>query len=1006
MMLRVRHVLVALAVSALCAAPLAAQTGTISGRTIDASTRQPIGLVAVNVADRSVRSDDQGRFTISGMPVGTYVIRSTFLGYRPTTIQVTVVANQTATVEIAMDAVAFALDAVVVTSYGNLQERRDVTGSVKALSEEEFNPGSLVSAEELIQAKVPGVQVYDSGEPGGGISIRIRGGTSITSSNEPLFVVDGMPLAIGGGISAGRNPLNFLNPDDIQSITVLKDAASTAIYGSQGANGVVLIETKGGQRAVGGTGTQLSYTGTVSGSPVLQGPEVLSVEDFRAAVAQYAPTASSLLGSANTNWRDAILQTGFTQDHNLALAGATPDFDYRLSVGYRSEDGVVRGSSTERATVGLGFRQSFFDDRLRMTANVRGARMDDEFSPGGVIGGATIFQPTESILDPSSPYGGYFEWYDYALAANNPVAELELTQDRGTTYRSVGDIEGEFEVPYVDGLRGTVRFGYDATKTERETFRPSFLRGEAESGTPGFVSRANNTQSNLLLDAFAHYDRVFESVNTEMNVTAGYSYLTSNSTYPYLEAQGLSFDLLGTAGIPSAQQQRTSMWVDESRLISFFGRAHFSLADRYLLTLSVRRDGSSKFGPANQWGTFPSAALAWRLSQESFLRDVDALSDLKLRLSWGKNGNQAFANYQQFPSYAIGEATAQYQFGNEFVTTVRPGAADRGIKWEASTSYNVGLDFGFMNDRLTGTVDYYFKKTEDLINRVPVAAGTFTSNFITTNIGSLENRGFEMSLSALLYEGIDRGFSWTADFNAATNSNEIVQINPFGGGEVILTGNIAGGVGNYIQVIQAGQPNNSFYVYEHIRDSDGKPIWRDENNDGTIDENDIYVDQNNDGIVNQDDRVPFKSPEPKWSFGHTSRMSYRGFDASFTLRAYLGNYVYNNVASNYGHYRALTYVGVPNNLHASVLETGFEREQYFSDYYVEDASLLRLDNLTVGYTFSPFRMGQEVRVFGVVQNVFTLTGYSGVDPLAGVNGIDNNLYPRSRTFTAGASVRF
>ena len=1005
-MLRVRHFLVALALSALVTGPLAAQTGTISGRVVDAATRQPVALVTFNLADRTVQSDADGRFVMSGVPAGTYTLRATFLGYRAVSDVVTVASGQTTTVMIEMESVALALEAVVVTSYGDLQERRDLTGVVQAVTAEEFNPGRVVSAEELIQAKIPGVRVIDSGEPGGGISIRIRGGTSVTSSNEPLFVVDGMPLAVGGGISAGRNPLNFLNPDDIESITVLKDASATAIYGSQGANGVVLIQTKGGQRAVGGTGSQLSYTGTVSGSPVTAGPPVLTADQFRAAVAQYAPSSSSLLGSENTNWRDAILRTGVGQEHTIALAGATSDFDYRLSLGYLSQQGVVRGSETERATVGLGFRQSFFEDQLRMTANVRGARMNDDFSPGGVVGGATIFQPTQPILDPSSPNGGYFEWYDYALASNNPVAELELTQDKGTTFRSVGDIEGELQVPGVEGLTGTVRFGYDATKTERETFRPSFLRGEAESGTPGFVSRSNSTQSNVLFDAFARYDRRFESVNSELNLTAGYSYGTSNSEYPYFEAQGLSFDLLGTAGVPAAQQQRTSIWVDESRLISFFGRAHFSLADRYLLTLSVRRDGSSKFGPDEQWGVFPSAAIAWRLSDEPFLRNVGSLSDLKLRLSWGKNGNQAFPNYQQFPSYAIGEPTAQYQFGNEFVATIRPGAADRGIKWEETTSYNVGMDFGFANDRFTGAVDYYFKKTEDLIFRVPVAAGTFTSNFITTNIGSLENRGLELSLRALLVDGRGGDFSWTADFNAATNANEIVQINPFGGGEVILTGGIAGGVGNFIQVLQAGQPINSFYVYEHIRDASGMPIWEDVNTDGTIDENDIYVDQNADGIVNQDDRVASESPEPKWSFGHTSRIAYRGFDAGFTMRAYLGNYVYNNVASNYGHYRALTYVGVPNNLHASVLDTEFEREQYFSDYYVEDASLLRLDNLTVGYTFSPFRSGQQLRVFGVVQNVFTLTGYSGVDPLAGVNGIDNNLYPRSRTFTAGASVRF
>ena len=416
-------------------------------------------------------------------------------------------------------------------------------------------------------------------------------------------------------------------------------------------------------------------------------------------------------------------------------------------------------------------------------------------------------------------------------------------------------------------------------------------------------------------------------------------------------------------------------------------------------TLSVRRDGSSRFGEDNRWGTFPSAAFAWRITDEAFMQGQELLSDLKVRASWGVNGNQAISNYLQYPAYDIGEPTAQYQFGDEFIATIRPGAADRNIKWEETTSYNFGLDFGFASDRVTGSVDYYFKDTDDLIFRVPVAAGTFTSNFITTNIGSVENQGLELSLDASLIQAQTRGdFWWDAGFNAAYNQNEIVQINPFGGGDVILTGGIAGGVGNNIQVLQTGQPVNSFFVYRH-KMANGSPIYS---------ENplDMYEDINGDGQINEEDRVPFENPAPDWILGHTSRMGWGPFDASFTMRAHLGNHVYNNVASNRGHYRALSYVGAPNNLHASVLETGFETEQYFSDYYVEDASFLRLDNLTLGYTLTPGMLGQDVRIFGTVQNVFTLTGYSGVDPLAGLDGIDNNLYPRSRTFMAGATVRF
>ena len=989
----------------LCVPGLSAQeAGTITGRVVEGSTLAPISGATVSVAETGALTNASGRFVITGIPAGTYTLRVQQIGYADATEEVTVGAGETVNVTIEMTTEAVGLGEIVVTSGYGEQQEAELTGVIQAIEPDQFNPGRVISPEQLIQGKVAGVNIIDSGEPGGGVNIRIRGGTSITSSNEPLFVIDGVPLAVGGGISAGRNPLNFLNPDDIARVTVLKDASATAIYGSRGANGVILIETKGGRASIGGVGSQLSYRGTMSGSTVTREPDMLSTQQFRDAVAQYVPTAESLLGSADTDWRGAIQRTALGQEHALAIAGATSDFDYRLSVGYLDQQGVVNGTDTERATLGLSYGQGFFNDNLRISANIRGARTYDEFTPGGAIGSATQFAPTQPIYDEDSPYGGFFEWTTFTEAVNNPVAMIEMTTDRGTTLRSVGDLEGQFQVPYVDGLTGNIRFGYDVTKTERETFRPSDLWGEAERGNPGFVSRSNNTSTNVLFDAFFNYDRTFEELGTNMEVTGGYSYEDNHNEFPYFEAQGLSFDYLGTNGIPAAAETFQSIFVDESRLISFFGRTHFTIDDTYMLTLSVRHDGSSKFGPDQQWGTFPSAAVAWRLTNEPFLQDSELFSDLKLRLSWGQNGNQAFGNYQQYPTYDIGTETAQYQFGDEFVTTIRPGAADRGIKWEQTTSYNVGMDYGLMDNRFTGSIEYYYKETDDLIFRVPVAAGTFTSNFITTNIGSLTNSGVELTLDAVLMDGEDDGLYWNANFNAATNTNEITQINPYGGGDVILTGGISGAVGNFIQVLQTGHPVNTFYVYEH-KMVDGQPLWADENNDGIIDGNDIYVDQNNDGIVNQDDRRPYKSPAPKWILGHTSTMQYGSVDASFTVRAHLGNYVYNNVASNYGHYRALEYVGVPNNLHSSVLDTGFEREQYFSDYYVQDASFLRLDNLTVGYTFQSFG-AQQVRVFGTAQNLFTLTGYDGVDPLAGVNGIDNNLYPRSRTLTVGASVQF
>ena len=994
----------------LVVAPLSAQsTGTVVGSVTDASTMEPIVGATVSIAETGAVTDANGRFIITQVPAGDHILRVQQIGYAEATEEVTVVAGETVTVEINLTTEAIGLGELVVTSSYTREREEDLTGVIKTIQPEQFNPGRNVSPEQLIQGKVAGVQIYDSGEPGAGTAIRIRGGTSINASNEPLFVVDGVPLTVGGGISAGRNPLNFLNPSEIASMTVLKDASATAIYGSRGANGVILIETYSGRAAERAGGTQLSYSGNVSASTVAVEPEMLTADQFRQAVNDHATSSLPLLGSARTDWRDFVQRDAFGQDHNLALAGASGDMDYRLSLGYTAQEGVLKGTDTERATVGINYGQNFFDDDLRVTANVKGAHATDTFTPGGVIGNANIFAPTQPVYDASSPYGGFYEW-GVEQAPVNPVAQLNLIEDAGTTLRSIGDIEARMNLPWLEGLSGTVRAGYDVIKTNREVFRPTILFNEArQDSLAGYTSHANNTQQTRLLDAFLNYSRPFDLYEMEVDVTAGYSYEDSYEEYPFFEAWGLQFDYLGTNGVPASEQQRTTNWVNEHRLISFFGRANVSLMDRYLLTLNLRRDGSSRFGPEEQWGLFPSAALAWRISNESFMQDSELISDLKLRTSWGVNGNQAFDNYRWASTYTLGESTAQYLFGNTYVATIRPSAADPGIKWEETTSFNVGVDFGLLENRFTGSLDYYFKDTDDLIFRVPVAAGTNLSNYVTTNIGAMENRGFEFTLDAEIFDDED-GLWWTAGFNAAHNQNELVRINPYsdpsGEAQTILTGGISGGVGNFIQVLTPGEPVNSFFVYRHRMTAEGLPVWEDTNGDGTINEQDLYVDQNDDGVINENDRVPYKSPDPDWTFGLTSNLGWGPWDASFTMRASVGNYVYNNVASNYGHYRALRYVDVPNNLHKSVLETGFEREQYFSDYYVEDASFLRLDNLTVGYTFTPGGMLGQTRLYGTAQNLVTLTGYRGVDPLAGVGGIDNNLYPRSRTFTFGANVQF
>ena len=984
-----------------------AQTGTLRGKVTNQVSGAAIAGATVSFGSRITQTREDGQYVLSGVTAGTDSVRARLIGYGPAARQVRVAAGQTVEADLTMTASAVSLAEIVVTGYGE-QRAGNITGAVTQVTAADFNTGRIVSPEELIRSKVPGVQVVDNNEPGGGLSIRIRGPTSINASSEPLYVIDGVPIGngAGGGLTvAGRNPLNFLNPNDIASITVLRDASAAAIYGANAANGVILIQTKGGQAGT----TVVEYTGSMSASSVTRLPNMLNADQFRAAVTEFAPGSVGQLQSANTNWMDLITRTGYGQEHNLGISGASEKLNWRLSGGFLDQDGIIRGTTTQRVSLGLNFQQRLLDDRLDLRANIRGSRTKDFFTPGGVLSNAAQFGPTQPVLDGNTPTG-YYDWPGNTLqSADNPIALLELATDVGTTYRSLGGVQGQYRL--LEALKANVHLSYDVVRTDRQTFFPRVLHGQTKTGNLGSDYRANQSQSNTTFETFLNYGAVRAGPG-DVDVTGGYSYAWSHAEYPWYQATGLSTDLLQGNGVTSAVTTQNFQDIQESRLISFFGRVNYNINDKYLFSASVRRDGSSRFGPTHEWGLFPSASLGWRLSEESFMRG-GTFSDLKLRVSAARTGNQAFGNYLQYSQYVLGDAQTQVQFGNQFIPTIRPSAVDPNIQWEKTHAYNLGVDFGIMNQKVTGSLDFYIKTTRDLIFTVPVAAGTNLSNFVTTNIGRMKNKGFELSLSARMIEGRSNGLTWTTDFTASHNTNSLTSINPFAGSaQRILVGNVAGGVGTLIQTLEPGVPVNSFYVYEHILE-DGKPIYKDRqgltngvfNNtpDGSINEHDLYVDRNGDNKINQDDRRPFHDPAPKWMLGHTSYIGLKKFDLSFTLRSYLGSYVYNNVASNLGTYSEVTRAS-PYNLHASVLETEFRTPQYLSDYYVEDASFLRMDNVTLAYTFG-YR-GQPVRIFGTLQNAFTITGYSGVDPTAGLLGIDNNIYPRSRTFTAGLNLRF
>ena len=997
-----RTVIKGVLATVLASAPVLAQTGTISGRVTAADNGAPLPRVQVMVAGTGAGAltRDDGRYTITVRP-GRFTVYAARIGLtRDSVTGVVVNAGAVTPVNFSMHTAAVAVTGVVVVGYGT-QQARDLTGAVSTVDSAQFNTGRIISPEALIRGKVAGVQVSDNNEPGGGLSVRIRGGTSVNASNEPLYVIDGVPIDIGGGSTVnGRNGLNFLNPNDIESVTVLKDASSTAIYGNRGANGVVIITTKSGASA-----PQITYTGTVSGSRVNGGPQMLNAAQYRAAVAQYAPSNLGVLGTANTDWLKAVEQNGGGQEHNLDFNGHHDNSIYRIGLGYLDQDGVLIGTRTQRMSASLNYSDLFLNDRLALRTHVRGSRSLDWYTPGGVLGNAIAFAPTQPIYTDS---GTYFQYRDptsgalVGLAPNNPLEELKYVQDQGQILRSIGNIEGEYRLPWISGLSATLRGSYDINRADRNGFTPTNIASQLKGDplTAGSISRANHEELHTVGDLFATYRHDLGSIeSSSLDLTAGVSGENFNGTYNGYSVNGLSTNLLGINGVPNFDVAYPGVSVQEHLLRSQFARANLNFYDRYLFTGSVRRDGSSRFGEGQKYGVFPAAAFAWRLIDEPMFKDKLPLSDLKFRLSWGKNGNEAIGcNYCAYGSYQVGNVQAQQQLGQQFVTTIRPVAFDANLHWETTTSTNVGFDVGILHDRFTGSIDYYTKTTNDLLFTVPTAAGTALSNSVLTNIGSVRNRGLEFMVDGKLVDGGRRGFNWNANFNAARNSNELLTLGR-PGLTSILTGGIAGGVGTTIEVLQPGQPVNSFYVYQHRNGANGQPVVSGADTA-------MYVDQNGDGIINSSDLRAYHSPAPKWILGHTSNLTWRGWDASTTLRAYLGNYVYNNVASNLGNYSVLTGAYAPVNVNIAALTYGFTRPQYQSDLYVEDASFIRMDNITLGYTFD--RLGQlaNARIFGTVQNVFTSTKYTGVDPTANINGIDNNVYPRSRTFVGGLSVGF
>jgi TonB-linked SusC/RagA family outer membrane protein len=978
-------------------------TGTVTSG--DDGTALPgVSIVEKGTTNGTV-TDAEGRYSLNVSENAILVF--SFVGFQSQEISV---AGKSV-IDIPLNSDVTALTEIVVVGYGQ-QEKKDVTGVVEAVNEQSFNKGAIVSPDMLISGKIAGVQITsNSGEPGGQSSIRIRGGTSLTASNEPLYVIDGVPIDNSafnpGGFSSGRNPLNFINPNDIETFTVLKDASAAAIYGSRAANGVIIITTKKGKSGL----PTVSYDGWFSTGRIADRLDVFTADQFREVIAAKAPQHLNKLGTANTDWQDEIYQNATGQSHNITFSGGTEKTTYRASVSHQKQEGIIKTSSTERTSFSMGLTQKMLNDDLSVTANVKGARTQDRFSPG-VVGAAMEMDPTQPIYDATSPWGGYFVWKneagDYERQATiNPVSTLNLVEERGTSNRSIGNVQFDYKIRPIKGLSANVNLGYDLATGDRDRFQPSNYFAVASD--TGEIKIENYTRVSQLLESYLNYKRSFENISSTLDFTAGYSWQDWNSEYPSLRATRLTDNGYGVSNPSVAKKVEAFNSVLENRLISFFGRLNYGYKDKYLLTASLRRDGSTRFGAANRWGTFHSAAFAWRVIDESFMEGLtDIFTDLKLKVGYGVNGNQEIGDYKYLATYTPSTLTAQYQLGNSFVTTVRPNGYDANLKWEETTSYNIGLEYGFLNGRLSGSLDFYRKDTKDLLFERAVPAGSNLTNIVLSNIGEIKNTGVELTIDAVAVSKPD--LTWNISFNTSYNKNEIVALDgsdepTFKGYE---TGDISGGVGNYIQILKVGQPAYSFYVYKQKYGADGKPLVNgvDHNEDGKTDLADMYEDVSGDGAVNDQDRRPFQQRAPKVMFGLTSQVNYKKFDLSFTLRSSLGNYVYNNVASNTANFIRANDNFVPRNMLTSVLETNFTSPQYFSDYYVEKASFLRMDNLSLGYTATNlFDTSAKFRLYGTVQNLFVITDYSGLDPEV-FSGIDNNLYPRSRTFIVGVNVTF
>lgn len=871
------------------------------------------------------------------------------------------------------------IEQVVLIGYGK-QKKSDLTGSVVSVTAKDFNAGST-SPEQLIQGKTPGVQITtNGGAPGSGSTIRLRGGSSFIN-NDPLIVIDGVPIEVTG-VAGSANLLASINPNDIESFDILKDASSSAIYGNRAANGVILITTKKGAAGR----LKVNFSTNTSVSTKMDNLDVMTANEFRNFVNTFASADyKARLGTANTNWQNLIYQEAIGTDNNLAISGGVSWLPYRLSIGYNHQNGILKTNEFKRTSVGLNINPKFFDNHLSVNAGFKGSFVDTRFANEGAIGTAQQFDPTQSPYTTDPRFGGYTEWIlNGDLNVNgtkNPLGLLYGTRNVSSVWRFLPSLQVDYKFHFLPDLRWNVNVAYDYAKGE------GVSRTAANSGSgyadKGRYNEYENENSSKLFETYLNYVKKIGAVNIDL--MAGHSYQTANTKTP------VSTTYRGTGKNSDSQP-----FEGERTLISYYARAIFTIANKYIITGTMRRDGSSNFYNGttdNLWGNFPSVALAWKINEESFLKDVTAINTLKLRAGWGETGQQNVGGY--YPAFGkmnLSADGAQYQFGNQFYFLYRPDQYNPNLVWETMITKNIGLDFGFFNNRFNGSVDLFEKVSEDLIARVPVAAGGL-SNFNVLNIGEINNKGVEVNVNVVPVK--TENTTWDLNFNYSKFEPMVTSLSDNVSADYIIkTGGISGGVGNTIQGITKGQIMNSFYVYQQVYDTYGKPL------DG------VYVDRNNDGIINESDKYFFHSPNPDAILGFSTKLTTGNWDFGMSMRAVLGNYVYNNAAANSSVQDIATNSFLKNG-EASVVKNQFTKPAYFSDIFIEDASFLRMDNVSVGYNFGDFLGNKKsnLKVTAMAQNLFVITKYTGVDPEVFGN-IDNGFYQRPKVYTLGFNFQF